>query len=78
MALFVFKLKSRRFSHAFSESLTSVCVGHVANPDYPEVVCCTYAGCVAGLTTEPKPLGDIQQTGNSYIDVERLMDEVGR
>lgn len=49
----------KRFTHACSESVTSVQGGKVSSPDYHELIISTYAGWVTGLTTEP-----IKRTGD--------------
>ncbi|XP_022086868.1 Bardet-Biedl syndrome 7 protein homolog [Acanthaster planci] len=42
-----------RFSQTLSESISSIQGGTVATPGYDEVVACTYAGWIQGLSTEP-------------------------
>ncbi|BFZ14686.1 hypothetical protein BsWGS_17726 [Bradybaena similaris] len=43
-----------RYSYSGNESITAVKGGVVGSPDFDEIVCCTYAGCVFGLNTKPK------------------------
>ncbi|XP_033106003.1 Bardet-Biedl syndrome 7 protein homolog isoform X2 [Anneissia japonica] len=52
-----------KFSQTLSESVSSIQGGIVGSGGHDEVVCCTYAGWIQGLTTEPqhKALGSGQK-----------------
>ncbi|XP_072040568.1 BBSome complex member BBS7-like [Amphiura filiformis] len=43
-----------RFTQTLSESVSSVQGGVVASAGYDEIIACTYAGWIQGLTTEPQ------------------------
>ncbi|XP_071950481.1 BBSome complex member BBS7-like [Antedon mediterranea] len=43
-----------KFSQSLSESVSSIQGGVVGSGGHDEVVCCTYAGWIQGLTTEPQ------------------------
>ncbi|XP_067000696.2 Bardet-Biedl syndrome 7 protein homolog isoform X2 [Anabrus simplex] len=64
-----------RFSHACSESITSVQGGVVGNAGFDEIVATTYTGWLFGLTTEvmDKQVGVDTRTGNLSISQDARM-----
>lgn len=59
----------KRFSSRLGESVTTVCGGFVARPKSAEVVCCTFAGWVSALTTEPlRIVRSLGETPDPRID----------
>ncbi|CAI9732051.1 Bardet-Biedl syndrome 7 protein homolog isoform X1 [Octopus vulgaris] len=47
-----FREPVQKYSHACTESITSIQGGVVSAANYPEIVCSTYPGIVSGLTTK--------------------------
>ncbi|GAB1601669.1 Bardet-Biedl syndrome 7 protein homolog isoform X2 [Argonauta hians] len=60
-----FKKPVLKYSHACTESITSIQGGVVSTAGYPEIVCATYPGWVIGMTTDPS-IGRGDPTSNSF------------
>ncbi|CAF0730621.1 unnamed protein product, partial [Didymodactylos carnosus] len=75
-----------KYSYNGSESITNIEGGVVGNPDYEELVCCTYQGWLFGMTSEPLQnelggevvLGKDDDLKQKIDDLKQEVDELQR